>query len=66
MARGDKEKRRDRSKAVPPFFILLPDQPGNANFNALQPPRHLHRNDQEEVITHWVSGRVAWGAVDPV
>jgi hypothetical protein len=31
-----------------------------------QPPRHLHRNDQKEVITHWVSGRVAWGAVDPV
>jgi len=30
-----------------------------------QPPRHLHRNDQEERITHWVSGRVAWDAVDP-
>jgi hypothetical protein len=30
-----------------------------------QPPRHLHRNDQEEVITHWVSGMVPWGAVDP-
>lgn len=31
-----------------------------------QPPRHLHRNDQEEVVTHWVSGMVPWGAVDPV
>ncbi len=31
-----------------------------------QPPRHLHRNDQEELITHWVSGMVAWDAVDPV
>jgi PPOX class probable F420-dependent enzyme len=30
-----------------------------------QPPRHLHRNDQEELITHWVSGMVPWGAVDP-
>jgi len=31
-----------------------------------QPPRHLHRNDQEELITHWVSGMVAWDAADPV
>jgi PPOX class probable F420-dependent enzyme len=29
------------------------------------PPRHLHRNDQEERITHWVSGSVAWDAPDP-
>ncbi len=30
-----------------------------------QPPRHLHRNDQEERITHWVSGSVPWDAPDP-
>ena len=30
-----------------------------------QPPRHLHRNDQEERITHWISGAVAWDAPDP-
>jgi len=30
-----------------------------------QPPRHLHRNDQEEVITHWVSATVPWDAPDP-
>lgn len=30
------------------------------------PPRHLHANDQEEWITHWVSGLVPWDAVDPV
>jgi hypothetical protein len=29
------------------------------------PPRHLHRNDQEEQITHWVSGRIRWDAADP-
>jgi hypothetical protein len=29
-----------------------------------QPPRHLHRNDQEEQITHWRSGVVAWDAPD--
>lgn len=31
-----------------------------------QPPRHLYRNDQEERITHWLSGIVAWDAADPV
>ena len=30
------------------------------------PPRHLHRNDQDEKITHWLSGSVAWDAVDTV
>jgi PPOX class probable F420-dependent enzyme len=30
-----------------------------------QPPRHLHRNDQEEQITHWVSATVPWDAADP-
>lgn len=29
-----------------------------------QPPRHLHRNDQEEEITHWASRSVPWDAVD--
>ena len=30
-----------------------------------QPPRHLHRNDQDERITHWISGAVAWEEEDP-
>lgn len=29
-----------------------------------QPPRHLHRNDQEERITHRVSATVPWDAQD--
>jgi Pyridoxamine 5'-phosphate oxidase len=29
-----------------------------------QPPRHLYRNDQEEKITHWVSGTVPWNTPD--
>lgn len=28
------------------------------------PPRHLHRNDQEEKLTHWVSASMAWNAPD--
>jgi len=30
-----------------------------------QPPRHLHRNDQEETISHWITGSVPWDAHDP-
>lgn len=29
------------------------------------PPRHLHSNDQDEKITHWLSGSVPWDAADP-
>jgi PPOX class probable F420-dependent enzyme len=29
------------------------------------PPRHLHRNDQVDQLTHWVSGVIAWDAADP-
>jgi hypothetical protein len=28
------------------------------------PPRHLHRNDQEERLTHWVSESMPWDAPD--
>jgi hypothetical protein len=28
------------------------------------PPRHLHRNDQEERLTHWISASMAWDASD--
>jgi hypothetical protein len=30
-----------------------------------QPPRHLHRNDQEDRITHWIADTVPWNAEDP-
>jgi PPOX class probable F420-dependent enzyme len=29
-----------------------------------QPPRHLHRNDQAEPVTHWVSASMPWDAPD--
>ena len=29
------------------------------------PPRHLHRNDQDEQVTHWLSGSIPWDAPDP-
>jgi hypothetical protein len=30
-----------------------------------QPPRHLHRNDQPDAITHWISTSMPWDAPDP-
>ena len=30
-----------------------------------QPPRHLHRNDQAEPLTHWVSASMPWDTADP-
>ena len=30
-----------------------------------QPPRHLHRNDQAEQLTHWVTASLPWDAADP-
>ena len=29
-----------------------------------QPPRHLHENDQAEVISHWISASMPWDAAD--
>jgi hypothetical protein len=29
-----------------------------------QPPRHLHENDQDETITHWVSAAMPWDSPD--
>ncbi len=29
-----------------------------------QPPRHLHRNDQAEKITHWITAAMPWDAPD--
>ncbi len=29
------------------------------------PPRHLESNDQNEKLTHWLSGQVPWSAEDP-
>ncbi len=29
-----------------------------------QPPRHLHRNDQAERVTHWITAAMPWDASD--
>jgi hypothetical protein len=54
-----------------PFVALMAEQENRVVVRCkpyetfAQPPRHLHRNDQEEMITHWVSATVPWDASDP-
>ena len=53
-----------------PFVAAMAEEEGRVVLRCrpystfAQPPRHLHRNDQEERITHWRSGVVAWDAPD--
>lgn len=54
-----------------PFVAAMAEEEGRVVLRCrpystfAQPPRHLHRNDQEETIPHWRSGAVAWDAPDP-
>lgn len=53
-----------------PFVTAMAEEEGRVVLRCrpystfAQPPRHLHRNDQEERITHWRSGVVPWDAPD--
>ena len=54
-----------------PFVAAMAEEEGRVALRCrpystfAQPPRHLHRNDQAERVTHWVSGVVPWDAPDP-
>lgn len=54
-----------------PFVEAMAEQEGRVVLRCrpyatfATPPRHLHSNDQDEELTHWVSGSVPWGATDP-
>ena len=47
-----------------PFVAAMAEEEGRVVLRCrpystfAQPPRHLHRNDQEEQVTHWVSATV--------
>jgi len=57
---------------VRPFVAAMAEEEGRVVLRCrpyetfAQPPRHLHENDQDETITHWVSASMPWDAVDPV
>ncbi len=54
-----------------PFVTAIAEEEGRVVLRCrpyetfAQPPRHLHDNDQEEQITHWVSATMPWTAADP-
>ncbi|MCU1396400.1 MAG: pyridoxamine 5-phosphate oxidase [Ilumatobacteraceae bacterium] len=53
-----------------PFVRAMAEQEGRVVLRCkpystfAQPPRHLHSNDQEEPIDHWVSSAMPWDAAD--
>ncbi len=55
---------------VRPFVAAMAEEEGRVVLRCrptatfAQPPRHLHCNDQEELVTHWRSNLVAWDAPD--
>ncbi|HME78519.1 MAG TPA: pyridoxamine 5'-phosphate oxidase family protein [Mycobacterium sp.] len=59
---GDEARPAVEAMAIEEDRVVLRCRP-YATF--AQPPRHLHRNDQAEQITHWVSATVPWDATDP-
>jgi hypothetical protein len=54
-----------------PFVAAMAEEEGRVVLRCrpyatfAQPPRHLHRNDQAEAVTHWVSASMPWDTPDP-
>ena len=53
-----------------PFVAAMAEEEGRVVLRCrpygtfAQPPRHLHRNDQPEAVTHWVSAAIPWDTAD--
>ncbi len=71
MAVGGRMSGQPLDGSARPFVAAMAEQEGRVVIRCrpystfAQPPRHLHRNDQEERITHWSSASVPWDAADP-
>lgn len=72
MAVGERMSGRPLAEDVRPFVEQMANDEGRVVLRCrpyatfATPPRHLHRNDQEESITHWLSASVPWSAADEV
>lgn len=70
MAVAERMSGEALSEEARPFVAAMAEEEGRVvlrcrPYNTFgQPPRHLHRNDQAEIITHWRSAVVAWDASD--
>lgn len=70
MAAGGRMSGEPLGEEARPFVSAMAEEEGRVVLRCrpystfAQPPRHLHRNDQEERVTHWRSNVVAWDAPD--
>ena len=71
MAIGERMSGEPLGEDARPFVAAMAEEEGRVALRCrpyatfAQPPRHLHRNDQAEPVTHWVSGLLPWDAQDP-
>ena len=70
MAVAERMSGEPLSQELRPMVEALRDEEGRVLLRCrpyatfVTPPRHLHRNDQEERLTHWVSASMPWDAAD--
>lgn len=71
MAVGGRMSGESLSEDARPFVVAKAEEEDRVVLRCrpystfAQPPRHLHRNDQAESLTHWVSASMPWDAQDP-
>jgi hypothetical protein len=71
LAVGERMSGQPLGADARPFVEAMAEQEGRVVLRCrpyatfATPPRHLHANDQEEKLTHWLSGSVPWDAPDP-
>jgi hypothetical protein len=70
MAVAERMSGEPLSQELRPMVKALRDEEGRVLVRCrpyatfVTPTRHLHRNDQEERLTHWVSASMPWDAAD--
>lgn len=70
MAVAERMSGEPLSEDVRPFVKAAAQEEGRVLVRCrpystfVTPPRHLHRNDQAEKLTHWVSASMSWDAPD--
>ena len=71
MAVGGRMSGEELGEEARPFVQAMAEDEGRVVLRCrpystfATPPRHLHANDQDEQLTHWISGSVPWDAADP-
>jgi hypothetical protein len=71
MAVGGRMSGKPLGDDARPFVAAMAEEEGRVVLRCrpystfAQQPQHLHRNDQPDTITHWVSAALPWDAADP-